>query len=225
MTEKKQTIIKTTEWEVMTPTGWQSFDGVVITHDVNVIEIDGLVCTPEHRIEIEDVGLVEAQSILHKTLPDKTDVFDLLNVDNGNLYFTNSLISHNCLYLDEFAFVPNTQADDFFTAVFPTLSAGKNTKIFMTSTPNGYNHFHKFWVEAEKPPGKGWNGFKQVRVHWHETPGRDQKWYDEQKAVLGELKAAQEIDACLWGKSTVTIRDKETGKIIETNLETLHDFI
>ena len=101
------------------------------------------------------------------------------------------------LYLDEFAFVENNLADDFFTSVYPTITAGKDTKVFMTSTPNGFNHFHKFWDEAEK----GINGFVPLRVHWYETPGRDQKWYDEQKAVLGELKSSQELDAEFLGSS------------------------
>jgi len=103
----------------------------------------------------------------------------------------------NLLYLDEFAFVENNMAEAFFTAVYPTITAGKDSKVFMTSTPNGFNHFYKFWNEAEK----GLNGFFHLRVHWYETPGRDQEWYESQKSVLGELKAAQELDAEFLGSS------------------------
>lgn len=103
----------------------------------------------------------------------------------------------NILYLDEFAFVENNMAEAFFTAVYPTITAGKESKVFMTSTPNGFNHFYKFWNEAEK----GINGFFSLRVHWYETPGRDQAWYDTQSAVLGPLKAAQELDAEFLGSS------------------------
>lgn len=114
--------------------------------------------------------------------------------------------SVNILYLDEFAFVQNTLAEEFFTSVYPTITAGIDSKVFMTSTPNGYNHFHKFWNEAEK----GLNGFHPLRIYWHETPGRDQKWYDEQKAVLGELKAAQELDAEFMGSSRTLL----TGAVL-----------
>lgn len=107
----------------------------------------------------------------------------------------------NLLYLDEFAFVENNQANEFFTAVYPTITAGRESKVFMTSTPNGFNHFYKFWNEADPERGKGWNGFHRLRVHWYETPGRDQTWYETQKAVLGELKAAQELDAEFLGSS------------------------
>lgn len=140
-----------------------------------------------------------------------------IELENGSKAFASASSSSSIrgksisiLYLDEFAFVPNTQADDFFTAVYPTISAGKDTKVFMTSTPNGYNHFHKFWLEAHKNPGEGWNGFFPVRVHWNQTPGRDQKWYDEQKAVLGELKTAQELDAEFLGSSRTLL----TGSVL-----------
>lgn len=131
-----------------------------------------------------------------------------IELDNGSMIYGRATSgsgnrggSVNILYLDEFAFVENNLAEEFFTSVYPTITAGKDSKVFMTSTPNGYNHFHKYWVGAEKTlkgePGA--NGFFPLRIHWYETPGRDQKWYDEQKAALGELKAAQELDAEFLG--------------------------
>ena len=53
--------------------------------------------------------------------------------------------SVNWLYIDEAAIIPNNIADEFFTSVYPTISAGETTKILLTSTPLGYNHFWKFW--------------------------------------------------------------------------------
>ena len=120
--------------------------------------------------------------------------------------------SVSILYLDEFAFVPNTQAEEFFTSVYPTISAGEETKVFMTSTPNGYNHFHKFWIEAQRKD-KTWNGFIPIRIYWHETPGRDQKWYDDQKSVLGELKAAQELDAEFLGSSMTLLSGSTLARL------------
>lgn len=145
-----------------------------------------------------------------------------IELENGSKAFASASSSSSIrgrsismLYLDEFAFVPNTQADEFFTAVYPTITAGKNTKIFMTSTPNGYNHFHKFWVEAEKTQRgeRGGNGFMPLRVHWHETPGRDQAWYDEQKAILGELKAAQELDAEFLGSGKTLLSGSTLARL------------
>lgn len=121
--------------------------------------------------------------------------------------------SVSLLYLDEYAFVENNLAEEFFTSVYPTITAGKDTKVFMTSTPNGYNHFYKFWKEAHLKVGEGWNGFFPLRVHWYETPGRNQAWYEEQKAVLGELKAAQELDAEFLGSSMTLLSGSTLARL------------
>lgn len=97
--------------------------------------------------------------------------------------------SISLLYLDEFAHVENNVAEEFFTSVFPTLSSGKESKILMSSTPNGYNLFYKFWSDAENKL----NGFVPQRFDWWEHPERDQSWADEQKSVLGDLKYSQEV--------------------------------
>ena len=59
-------------------------------------------------------------------------------------------MSFNIIFLDEFAFVPNHIADDFFSSVYPTISSGKSTKIIIVSTPKGMNHFYRMWHDAER---------------------------------------------------------------------------
>ena len=58
--------------------------------------------------------------------------------------------SYNMLFLDEFAFVPQNVAEDFFSSVYPTISSGTSTKVVIVSTPNGMNMFYKLWVDAEE---------------------------------------------------------------------------
>ena len=71
------------------------------------------------------------------------------------------------LYLDEVAFIEGF--DEFFASVYPTISSGKTTKLLMTSTPNGLNHFWKTCKGAEE----GTNGYEFVKVMWDDVPGRD----------------------------------------------------
>lgn len=79
----------------------------------------------------------------------------------------------NFLYLDEFAHVKDNVAYDFYRSIFPTVSSFKNSKIAITSTPNGYNLFWKLLTCAEKPEGDPEkNTYKSMRVYWHEVPGR-----------------------------------------------------
>jgi len=105
--------------------------------------------------------------------------------------------SISLLYLDEFAFVPSNIADEFFTSVYPTISSGTQSKILISSTPNGMNHYYKMWTEAVE----GLNGFKQIEANWRQVPGRDQKWADEQRRVLGEEKFLQEMECEFMGSA------------------------
>ena len=113
--------------------------------------------------------------------------------------------SVNWLYIDEAAIIPNNIADEFFTSVYPTISAGETTKILLTSTPLGYNHFWKFWNEAEK----GENGFEHMFIPYYEIPGRDEKWLEEQKQLLGDVKFNQEV-LCEFLGSTNTLINSQT---------------
>lgn len=115
--------------------------------------------------------------------------------------------SANLLYIDEAAIIPNSVADQFFASVYPIVSAGKTTKIIMTSTPLGYNHFWKYWNDAEK----NINGFVPFFVPYWKVPGRDEVWAEEQLKVLGELKYNQEVLCKFLGSSSTLIR----GDIIE----------
>ena len=82
------------------------------------------------------------------------------------------------LYLDEVAFIEGF--DEFFASVYPTISSGKTTKLLMTSTPNGLNHFWKTCKGAKE----GTNGYEYVEVMWYDVPGRDDAWKDETLEAL-----------------------------------------
>lgn len=135
-----------------------------------------------------------------------------VDLENGSSVFTAATSSSgirgkscNFLYVDEAAIIPNNIAENFFTSVYPVVSAGETTKIALTSTPLGYNHFWKFWNDAEN----GVNGFIPVLVKYTDHPNRDQKWADDQRAILGEVKFSQEI-LCSFIGSTNTLINAET---------------
>jgi hypothetical protein len=107
------------KFEVLTPSGWSSFDGikkVVRSGSITIItDKNKLECTPEHMIKTP-FGFREACMIeVHDTIitssgqasvvyvyHDKnitTEFFDLLEVEKGNEYYTNDIISHNCQFL------------------------------------------------------------------------------------------------------------------------------
>jgi len=132
-----------------------------------------------------------------------------VELENGSKVFTAATTaagirskSVNLLYIDEAAIIPNNIADQFFTSVYPVVSAGQTTKILITSTPLGYNHFWKFWNDAEN----GRNGFVPLFIPYWEIPGRDEKWASEQRGVLGEVKYNQEVLCKFLGSALTLIR-------------------
>lgn len=132
-----------------------------------------------------------------------------IELENGSKVFTAATTaagirskSVNLLYIDEAAIIPNNIADAFFTSVYPVVSAGNTTKILITSTPLGYNHFWKFWNDAEN----GRNGFVPLYIPYWEIPGRDDKWAEEQRKVLGDVKYNQEVLCKFLGSALTLIR-------------------
>ena len=109
--------------------------------------------------------------------------------------------SVNFLYLDEVAFIEGY--DEFFASVYPTISSGESTKLLMTSTPNGLNHFWKTCKGAKE----GTNGYEYEEVMWYDVPGRDEKWKKETIEALDhdEAKFAQEYQCEFLGSSGTLI--------------------
>jgi hypothetical protein len=104
-------------------------------------------------------------------------------------------MSFNIIFLDEFAFIPNHIADQFFSSVYPTISSGKSTKVIIVSTPKGMNHFYRLWHDAER----GRNQYITTEVHWSEVPGRDAEWKAQTIANTSEQQFAQEFECEFLG--------------------------
>ena len=131
-----------------------------------------------------------------------------LELENGSKILAASTsasavrgMSFNILFLDEFAFVPNHVADDFFASVYPTISSGTNTKVIIVSTPRGMNHFYRMWHDAEK----GKNEYIPTDVHWSEVPGRDDVWKEQTIANTSEQQFRVEFECEFLGSVNTLI--------------------
>jgi len=80
--------------------------------------------------------------------------------------------SVNLLYIDEMAFLDNDV--QFYNASYPVITAGKTSKIIISSTPHPYklNLFYKLFRDAQSKK----NGFIAHLVTWKDVPGRDEEW-------------------------------------------------
>ena len=125
-----------------------------------------------------------------------------LELENGSKILASSTsasavrgMSFNIIFLDEFAFVPNHIAEQFFASVYPTISSGKSTKVIIISTPHGMNQFYKLWHDAER----GANNYVATEVHWSQVPGRDDKWKQQTIENTSEAQFRVEFECEFLG--------------------------
>ena len=146
-----------------------------------------------------------------------------LELENGSKILAASTsasavrgMSFNILFLDEFAFVPNHIADDFFSSVYPTITSGKSTKVIIVSTPHGMNHFYRLWHDAERQK----NEYIPTDVHWTEVPGRDEKWKKQTIANTSEQQFKIEFECEFLGSVDTLIAPSKLRSFVYENPKT-----
>lgn len=130
------------------------------------------------------------------------------------------------LYSDEFAFVRNTIAKEFWTSISPTLATGG--KAIITSTPNSdEDQFWNIWKSANKtideygePRELGENGFKAYMATWDRHPDRDKTWADQERASIGTERFSREHEChpIIFDETLISptvLADLTPGDIIE----------
>ncbi len=140
-----------------------------------------------------------------------------LELENGSKILAASTsasavrgMSFNILFLDEFAFVPNHIADQFFASVYPTITSGQSTKVIIVSTPHGMNHFYRMWHDAER----GKNEYIPTDVHWTEVPGRDEKWRQQTIANTSESQFKIEFECEFLGSVDTLIAPSKLRTLV-----------
>ena len=118
--------------------------------------------------------------------------------------------SYNIIFLDEFAFVQNHIADQFFSSVYPTISSGKNTKVIIVSTPHGMNHFYKLWHDAERKK----NEYIPTEVNWWDVPGRDEAWKLQTIANTSEQQFKVEFECEFLGSVDTLISPATLRRLV-----------
>ena len=140
-----------------------------------------------------------------------------LELENGSKISANSTSSsavrggsYNVIFLDEFAFIPNHIADDFFASVYPTISSGQSTKVIIVSTPRGMNHFYRMWHDAERKK----NEYVPTEVHWSEVPGRDEAWKEQTIANTSEQQFKVEFECEFLGSVNTLINSAKLKNLV-----------
>lgn len=219
-------------FEVLTDNGFKSFSGIKQTtgsifrttlNDGSYIDssIGHLVKMKNGEYtRIDDLKygdiLSSGLSVIETKFLEHGDLFDLTNVDDGNHYTTNNIESHNCAFIENF--------DDTWKAILPVVSSGRKSKIILTSTPNGMNHWYDLWESSLK----GISGFKPYTTSWITVKerlynGKDK--YDDGFEWSTNQIGSSSIEAfkqehCLTGDTMVTVLIDELEK--EMTIEELY---
>lgn len=119
--------------------------------------------------------------------------------------------SYDAILLDEFAFVQQNIAEEFFTSTYPVITAGTDTKIIIVSTPRGMNHFHDMWIKAIKKK----SNYVPIEVHWSAVPGRDEAWKEETIRNTSAEQFRQEFETEFLGSSNTLINGAKLGALME----------
>jgi len=138
-----------------------------------------------------------------------------VSFDNGSRIISQATsensgrgLSVSLLFLDEFAFVRDGVAEEFWTSVSPTLATGG--ACIIASTPNGdTNRYAVLWRGAnsrQDTDSSGVNGFFPVEVKWDEPPGRDAEFKEKEIAKIGNTRWLQEYE-CEFLSSDPTLID------------------
>lgn len=158
-----------------------------------------------------------AYEFLPKWLKPGVKVYNVFDIefDNGSSIISQATtentfrgLSMSCIYLDEMAFIPTRIADEFWTSLLPSMSAGGSdgVKLIATSTPNGSEGlFARLWYKAERDE----SDFVATRVYNEEVPDRGEEFKQKMLNSMTPLQYSQEFD-CVAGDTIISIDGKET---------------
>jgi hypothetical protein len=143
-------LIPNTILEILTPTGFQDFDGVRISRKQRTLKIETsttkVECSDDHlfgnvvasTLRIGDL-IQPGESVINISEGGSALVYDPVNVKDGHQYLSNGLISHNCEFLSSDAML---------------ISSMKLQQIRETA-PIFEDMGFRFWVQPESLGGAG----------------------------------------------------------------------
>jgi len=207
-----QKIKKINDWEVLTPSGFQSFDGILTTEQQEIYEYKKLRGTSTHKI-FDNNEFKEFKDIA-KPLGYKEDVYDLLNVANGNLYYTDDLISHNCQFLGgaNCLFTPST---------LQKLSFKYPMRVIMDQNCDVYEDViqgHNYCCSVDVGEGVGRDYSVINVIDCTEPPLKQVAVYRSNQIELTLLPWIIEGLAKMYNHALVVIENNAAGKLVTNKL-------
>jgi len=161
------------------------------------ISLEGLPFFMKPGIEVINAGTVKFDSnsrIVGRTTTKKSGIG----------------LTVNLLYIDEFAHINEANLDEFYRAIYPTVTADPEGKIIITSTPNGKNKFWEIWKDAIDKK----SSYVPMRVDWWQIPGRGEDWKQKNIADIGSIEAFnQEYGLQFFSSDKLLLNSRELKRL------------
>lgn len=103
------------KYQILTPDGWSDFSDVRRLYRKQLLKINTknqqLICTLDHKLKLFTNDFIKAQQLVIGDVlsqgevvisidkinnPNPVYVYDVMDVEKNNQYYTNGLVSHNC---------------------------------------------------------------------------------------------------------------------------------
>lgn len=122
------------------------------------------------------------------------------------------------MLVDEFAHLPEQDAEDFMMSVIPTQTSRRTAKLILISTPKGMNQFYRIWQAAVA----GLNSFVPGKIAWNEIDGRDETF---RKKIIRDygIKFFNQEYACLHPDEEITVKDDATGIVLTDKIRKINE--
>ena len=224
----EMTVLHTDKYEVKTDHGWKSFTGFKKTEGKSLtVKFDddtSLQCSWDHKIlnnrrikqtaqsfNVGDEIYTDGKVIVEITKSDdKIALYDLLNVEDGATYLQNGIEASNCAFVERF--------EETWAAILPVISSGRHSKLCITSTPNGYNHFKDLYEHAQKDAAwvsytAAWEQIDQRLYKINNKFDDGEEWRNTQIGSSSQDKFNQEHEAGFLGDSNTLINGFHLSKL------------
>lgn len=183
-------IVVNDSFEILTPSGWKNFLGIKRsfkqTLEIKFASGKNFICTPEHVLisnkkQIKACSLKPGNilykervvSISLKNIPD--DVYDPIEVDGGNIYFSSGLESHNCTFLGSSATLVRSDIIAQMSPINPIMSKD-GLDVYEKPQPD-----HAYVIVADTAKGIGGDYSAFVVIDVNEFPYKIAAKYRDNK--------------------------------------------
>jgi hypothetical protein len=150
---------KNTQYEILTPNGWEDFYGVRKLTKSNYVKLKNynLICSDNHKILVDGVWK-ESKELDHNYFVKDIELYDPVGVKSST-YFSNGIVSHNCDFLGS----SNTliSADKLHTLVYskPVIRTKDGMSIYQEPVrkdpENEKSQDHLYFITADVAEGQG----------------------------------------------------------------------